>query len=203
MEPNKRQRQGNWQGGRRGQDPQSTEQPGLKTGVRVPEGAVKGPKPQPKSPAKAQAHMLRTSRRSSDSDEELMYERAYLVRPQEDVKAKPMGEEVHQDLDQDEDPPFDMSQIKTSGMEEEPDRERVCFVRARLESEKEATKSGQSTSEPVQPEIVTDELCNRRAKCFGDCGEDSEEEGQTCQACYGNFGCRRLSCRNVRETSGK
>ena len=72
MEPNKRQRQRNWQGGRRGQDPQSTEQPGPK-GVRVPEWTAKGPKPQPKSPAKVQAHMLRTSRRSSDSVEELMY----------------------------------------------------------------------------------------------------------------------------------
>ena len=42
MEPNKRQRQSNWQGGRRGQDPQSTEQPGPKE-VRVPEGNAKGP----------------------------------------------------------------------------------------------------------------------------------------------------------------
>ena len=80
-EPTKRQRRNGWQGGRRGQNHQSTEQPGPKTGVRVPEGAAKGPRPQQKSPVKVQAHMLRTSMRSSDSDEELMYERACLVRP--------------------------------------------------------------------------------------------------------------------------
>ena len=33
-----------------------------------------------------------------------------------------------------------MSQIKTTGMTEEPDRERVNFVRARLEPEKKVTK---------------------------------------------------------------
>ena len=37
MEQNKRQGQSNWHGGRRGQDPQPTEQPGPK-GVRVPKG---------------------------------------------------------------------------------------------------------------------------------------------------------------------
>jgi hypothetical protein len=62
-EPSKQQRQSNWQGGRRGPDPQHAEHPGPKGGVRVPEGAAKGAKPQQKSPAKAQAHMLRTSRR--------------------------------------------------------------------------------------------------------------------------------------------
>ena len=108
----------------------------------MPEGAVKGPKPQPKSPAKAQAHMLRTSRRSSDSDEELIFERAYLVRPQEDVKPKHMHKEVHQNLDQDEDPSFDMSQIKTEGMGKEPDHARVHFVRIRLDQDKKADKSG-------------------------------------------------------------
>ena len=63
-----------------------------------------------------------------------MYERACLVRPRKDVKPEPMVEEVHQDLDQDEDLPFDMSQIKTTwtGMTEEPDSERVNFVLARL-----------------------------------------------------------------------
>ena len=54
-EQNKRQRQSNWHGGRRGQDLQQAEQPGPKTGVRVPEGAAKGAKPPQKSPAKAQA----------------------------------------------------------------------------------------------------------------------------------------------------
>ena len=109
----------------------------------MPEGAAKGPKPQPKSPAKVQAHM-RTSRRSSYSDEELMYERACLVRHREYVQPEPMVEQCHPDLslrlDQDEDLPFDMSQIKTTGMTEEPDGKRVCFVLARLEQKKEAAK---------------------------------------------------------------
>ena len=48
-----------------------------------------------------------------------------------------------------------MSQIKTTGMTEEPDSERVNFVRARLEPEKEVTKSGQTTSEQVKSELVT------------------------------------------------
>ena len=84
-----------------------------------------------------------------------MYERAYLVRPLEDVEPEPMGEEVHQDLDQDEDPPFDMSQIKTSGMKEEPGCEWVYCVRARLEQEKKADKSGLTKSEQIKPDIVT------------------------------------------------
>ena len=66
-----------------------------------------------------------------------------------------MAEEVHQDLDQDQDLPFYMSQIKTTGMTEEPDSERVNFVRARLEPKKEVTKSGQTTSEQVKSESVT------------------------------------------------
>ena len=81
----------------------------------MPKGAAKGPKPQLKSPAKAQAHTLQTSRRSSYSDEELLYKRAYLVKPQEDVgkPPKPMGEEDHTDLDQEVDSSssFDLSRI--------------------------------------------------------------------------------------------
>ena len=65
-----------------------------------------------------------------------------------------MIEEDHQDLDQDEDLPFDMGQIKTTGMTEEPNSERVNFVLARLEPGKEVTKSGQTTSEPVKSEMV-------------------------------------------------
>ena len=105
QEPTKRKRRDGWQGGLRGQDLQSTEEPGPKPGVHAPKGVAKGLKPQPMSPAKIQAYMLQTSRRSSDSDEELMCERACLVRPREDVKPKPMGEEVPQDLDHDEDLP--------------------------------------------------------------------------------------------------
>ena len=115
------QRRDSWQGGLRGQDHQSTEQQGPKKGVHVPEGTAKRPKPQPTSPAKVQADILWTSRRSLDLDEELMYERAYLVLPREDVKPEPMDEEDPQELDQDEELPFNMSHIKTTGMAEEPD----------------------------------------------------------------------------------
>ena len=69
-----------------------------------------------------------------------MSERACLVRPQEDVEHEPVVEEDHQDLEQDDDLPFNMSQIKTTGMTEEPDGKRVCFVLARLEQKKEAAK---------------------------------------------------------------
>ena len=86
--PNKRQRQNNWQAGRRGQDPHPTEQPAPKPGVRVPEGAAKGSKGPQKSPVKAQANVLWTSRRTSDSDEDLMYERAFLVRARDDIDKK-------------------------------------------------------------------------------------------------------------------
>ena len=39
-----------------------------------------------------------------------------------------MDEKEPQELDQDEKLPFDVSQIKTTSMTEEPDRERVNFV---------------------------------------------------------------------------
>ena len=43
-EPTKRQRQNNWQAGRRGEDPPPAEQPAPRTGVQVLEGAAKGAK---------------------------------------------------------------------------------------------------------------------------------------------------------------
>ena len=75
-EPYKRQRQNNCQG-RRGMDQQVSAQPGPKTGVHVPEGAGKDYKGPQKSPAKAHARMLRTSRRTSDLDdsEDMVYEK--------------------------------------------------------------------------------------------------------------------------------
>ena len=81
-EPYKRQRQGNWTG-RRGttdQQPAPNSQPVTRPGVHVPEGTGRDHKVQPKSPGKAQARMLRTSRRGSDTDEDVVYERANLVR---------------------------------------------------------------------------------------------------------------------------
>ena len=55
----------------------------------MPEGGAKGTMAPQKSPAKAQAHMfLQTSQRSSDSEEELMYARAFLVRPRENIDRK-------------------------------------------------------------------------------------------------------------------
>ena len=63
-------------------DQQVSAQPGPKTGVHVPEKAGKDYKGPLKSPAKSQARMLRTSRRTSDSDEDMVYEKAaaFLVR---------------------------------------------------------------------------------------------------------------------------
>ena len=118
-EPYKRQRREGRQGGRRGQGQQSTKQPGPKKEVQVPEWPAKGPKPQPTSPAKVQARMLRTSKRTSDSDEELMYVRANLVRPREETKPEPMVEEKSEVLSQDDELPFDMDQIIGS-------RQRAC-----------------------------------------------------------------------------
>ena len=118
-------------------------------------GAAKGAKPQLKSPAKAQAHMLWTSRRSSDSDKKLLYERAYLVRPREDIKQR--TEPMDKDLDQDVDSPFSMSQIKSSVMDEESARERANLVQTRLEPEMQAVQSGLTKSDliMVEPDIVT------------------------------------------------
>ena len=64
-----------------------------------------------------------------------MYERANLLRVRDDVKPESMVEEKPQELDQDDELPFDMSQIKTTGTTEEPDCERVNFVLARMEPE--------------------------------------------------------------------
>ena len=86
------------------------------------EGPAKGPKQQPTSPAKVQAHMLwtmRTSKRTSDSDEELIYERANLVRARDDAKPEQMVVEKPLALDQDDELPFDMDQIIGS-------RQRAC-----------------------------------------------------------------------------
>ena len=115
----------------------------------MPEGVAKDPKPQPKSPAKAQAHMLRTSRRSSDSDEKLLYEKAFMVRPREYVEEPHEPKEDRKDLDQEVDSPFDMSWIKTPGVDDEPGRERANFVRARQEPEKKADKSGLTKLEQI------------------------------------------------------
>ena len=49
-----------------------------------------------------------------------------------------------------------MSRIKTSDMDDEPDSERLNFVRARLEPEEKADQSGLTKSEPImiKPDIV-------------------------------------------------
>ena len=52
----------------------------------MPEGTGKDYKGPLKSPAKAQARMLRTSRRTSDSDDNMVYEKAaaFLVRTRDE-----------------------------------------------------------------------------------------------------------------------
>ena len=141
-EPNKRQRQNNWQAGRRDQDPQPAEQPAPRTGVRVPEGAAKGAKGPQKSPVKAQANMLKTSRRTFDSDEDLMYERAFLVGACEDIDKK--GGPVEPSMVHEVDSPFSMDQIRTSIMDTGPARERANLVRIRMEPKAQVIYPGRT-----------------------------------------------------------
>ena len=113
----------------------------------MPEGAAKGAKGPQKSPAKAQANMWRTSWRSSDSDEELMYERAFLVRAREDIDKKEGNAEpkmVHE-----VDSPFSMDQIRTSIMDDCPARERANLVRIRMEPETRVTSPGLTKLDPI------------------------------------------------------
>ncbi len=55
------------------------EQQGALENVTFPEGAGPGPKPAASPPRRVQITMLRTSRESSDSDEEPEHERTYLA----------------------------------------------------------------------------------------------------------------------------
>ena len=114
------------------------------------EGAAKGTKAPQKSPAKAQAHMLRTSRRSTDSDEELMYELAFLVRPSENIDRQTgaMGQSMVQEVDS----PFSMDQIRMSIMDKEPARERANLVRIRAEPEERTAHPG-LTKIMIEPDI--------------------------------------------------
>ena len=72
--------------------------------------------------------MLRTSRRTSDSDEDLVYEKAaaFLVRPREEenkLEEAPGASVVHE-----EDSPFSMDQIRTSILDSETGRERANLI---------------------------------------------------------------------------
>ena len=122
-EPYKRQRQNNWQG-RRGADqqPAPNSQPGTKPGVHVPEGTGKDHKAPPKSPAKAEARMLRTSRMTSDSDEDVVCERANLVRTRREESKMYTGTSVVHE----EDSPFSMGQIRTSIYDSEANPSRTA-----------------------------------------------------------------------------
>ena len=112
----------------------------------MPEGTGKDHKVQPKSPGKAQARMLRTSRRGSDSDEEVVYERANLLRLREgERKMEPGTSVVHE-----EDPPFCMGQIRTTIYDSEPDRERANLVRVKLEPQMEMEITGLVPSDPSE-----------------------------------------------------
>ena len=111
-EPYKRRRQNNWQG-RRGMDQQASAQLGPKTGVHVQEGAGKDHKGPQKSPAKAQARMLPTSRRTSNSDEDMAYEKAAacLVRPRDEYN--PLARATGASMVHEDDSPFSMDTIRT------------------------------------------------------------------------------------------
>ena len=60
--------------------------------------------------------------------------------------------------DSDEEPPFDMEQIKTQGSGEEQDRELVHFVRAKLEPEAKLTKLSPFKSEQIKSKIVANHI---------------------------------------------
>ena len=93
QEPFKRQQRDGWQRDGRWQDQQASTQQEPKKGVAVPEGAGKAGKTQQSPPKKAQANMLRTCQKTSDSDEELDHERVYFVRALVDWPAEPIKSE--------------------------------------------------------------------------------------------------------------
>ena len=64
--------------------------------------------------------MLRTSQRTSDSDEYMVYETANRVRVRKDPPSEPIKMEKAEMSDPDEELPYDMEQIKTSGSADEP-----------------------------------------------------------------------------------
>ena len=81
-----------------------------------------------KSPAKVQARMLRTSRRTSDSDEDLVYEKAaaFMVRPRKEenkLEEAPGTSVVHE-----EDSHVSMDQVRASILDSEPGRERANLI---------------------------------------------------------------------------
>ena len=110
----------------------------------MPEGAGKDYKGPQKSPAKAQARMLRTSRGTSDSDDDMVYEKAaaFLVRPRDEYKQ--VGETTGASMVHEEDSPFSMDKIRTSILDSvpEPDRERANLIRVKLEPKMEEDHPG-------------------------------------------------------------
>ena len=64
---------------------------------------------------------------------------------------------MDQGMDQEVYSPFNINQIKTSVMDEEPARELANLVRARLEPAMQVVQSGLTKSEPImiEPDIVT------------------------------------------------
>ena len=158
-EPYMRQRQNNWQG-RHGMDQQVSAQPGPKTGVHVPEGAGKDYKGPQKSPAKAQARMLRTSRRTSDADEDMVYEKAaaFLVRPRDEYNK--LDGATGTSMVHEEDSPFSMDKIRTSILDSEPDlgRERANLIRVKLEPKMEEDNLGLIQSDRISINVESEEL---------------------------------------------
>ena len=67
--------------------------------------------------------------------------------PRENLEQR--TEPMDENLDQEADSPFSMTQIKASVIDEEPARERSNLVRARLKPEMQAAQSGLTKSEPI------------------------------------------------------
>ena len=145
-------------------DQQTSTQPGPKTGVHVPEGAGKDYKGPQKSPPKAQARMLRMSRRTSDSDDDIVYEKAaaFLVRPRDEYNQ--LGRAPGASMVHEEDSPFSMDKIRTSipDSEPEPGRERANLIRVKLEPKMEEDQPGLIKSDPIATNVEAEELESKK-----------------------------------------
>ena len=145
-------------------DQQASTQPGPKTGVHVPEGAGKDYNGPQKSPAKAQACMLRTSRRTSDSDDDMVYEKAaaFLVRPRDEYNQ--LGRAPGASMVHEEDSPFSMDKIWTSILdsEPEPDRKWANLIRVKLEPKMEEDQPGLIKSDPITTNVEAQELESKK-----------------------------------------
>ena len=130
----------------------------------MPEGVSKDYKGPQKSPAKAQARMLRTSRRTSNSDEDMVYEKAaaFLVRPRDEHNK--LDGATGTSMVHEEDSPFSMDKIRTSILDSEPEpgRERANLIRVKLEPKMEEDHPGLVQSDRITTNVESEELESKK-----------------------------------------